>query len=206
MSKKPESLTKGDWIVHAYYGLGQITKVETKVIGEDKAKYFRVDARNSTFFVPVKNVDPDRIRPLSSAYKFRKAKKILRSDPENLPENHNDRRKYISEFVTNNEMAPRLAFHMTPLVGSGVIIPTPSVANIPESDRYVDPSFPPVSSSGTIASLIVPFNSMSHALIALIAYIIAARPLFISDDPRPWRLPSRMLGSNCSRLSLGTTS
>ena len=104
MSKKPESLTKGDWIVHTYYGLGQITKVETKVIGEDKAKYFRVNARNSTFFVPVKNVDPDRIRPLSSDYKFRKAKKILRSDPENLPENHNDRRKYIAEFVTSNEI------------------------------------------------------------------------------------------------------
>lgn len=104
MSKKPESLAAGDWIVHAYYGIGQITKVETKAIGEDKAKYYRVDARNSTYFVPVKNVDPDRIRPLASDYKFRKAKKILKSDPENLPENHNDRRKYISEVVTNSEM------------------------------------------------------------------------------------------------------
>ncbi len=104
MSKKPDSLTKGDWIVHAYYGIGQITKVETKAIGEEKAKYYRVDARNSTFFVPVKNIDHDRIRPLSSDYMLRKARKILKSDPENLPENHNDRRKYIAEFVTNNEM------------------------------------------------------------------------------------------------------
>lgn len=104
MSKKPNSLATGDWIVHAYYGIGQITKVVTRAIGEKKAKYFRVDARNSTYFVPVKNVDPERIRPLSSDYKFRKAKKILKSDPENLPEHHNDRRKYISEFVNNSDM------------------------------------------------------------------------------------------------------
>ena len=104
MSKKPDSLTKGDWVVHAYYGIGRITKVETKAIGEEKARYYRVDARNSTFFVPVKNTDFDRIRPLSSDYMFRKARKLLKSDPENLPENHNDRRKYISEYVTNNEM------------------------------------------------------------------------------------------------------
>ena len=104
MSKKPDSLTKGDWIVHVYYGIGQITKVETKAIGEEKSKYYRVDTRNSTFYVPVKNINFDRIRPLSSDYKLRKAKKILKSDPENLPENHNDRRKYIAEFVSSSEM------------------------------------------------------------------------------------------------------
>jgi len=104
VSKKPDSLTKGDWVIHAYYGIGQITKVETKAIGEDKARYFRVDARNSTFYVPVKNINYERVRPLSSDYKFRKAKKILKSDPENLPENHNDRRKYIHEFMSNSEM------------------------------------------------------------------------------------------------------
>jgi RNA polymerase-interacting CarD/CdnL/TRCF family regulator len=104
VSKKPDSLVKGDWVVHAYYGIGKITKVETKAIGDEKARYYRVDAKNSTFYVPVKNVDPERIRPLSSDYKFRKARKILRSDPENLPENHNDRRKFIAEFVSNSEM------------------------------------------------------------------------------------------------------
>ena len=101
---KEVSLTKGDWIVHAYYGIGQITKVVTKAIGEQKSKYYRVDARNSTFYVPVKNPINDRIRPLSSTYKLRKSKSILRSEPNELPENHNDRRKYISEFSSNSEM------------------------------------------------------------------------------------------------------
>lgn len=103
MSKKP-ALEKGEWIVHAYYGIGQITKVVTRAIGEQKARYYRVDAANSTYYVPVKNPINDRIRPLSSEYKLRKAKKILRSKHEELPENHNDRRKYISEFSGNSEM------------------------------------------------------------------------------------------------------
>lgn len=104
MSKKPDSLTKGDWVVHSYYGIGQITKVETKAIGEDKAKYFRVDTRNSTFYVPVKNISFDRIRPVASDYMLRKAKKTLKTDPQNLPENHNDRRKFISEFISDSDI------------------------------------------------------------------------------------------------------
>jgi RNA polymerase-interacting CarD/CdnL/TRCF family regulator len=104
VSKKPDSLEKGDWIVHAYYGIGQITKVVTKAIGEEKARYYRVDARNSTYYVPVKNPVNDRIRPLSSTYKLRKAKKILRSDPEEFPENHNDRRKFIAEVASSSDM------------------------------------------------------------------------------------------------------
>lgn len=103
VSKQP-ALEQGDWIVHTYYGIGQITNVVTRTIGEEKAKYYRVDARNSTFYIPVDNPINDRIRPLSSEYKLRKAKKILRSEPEELPENHNDRRKYISEFSGNSEM------------------------------------------------------------------------------------------------------
>jgi len=103
VSKKP-ALEKGDWIVHAYYGIGQITNTVTRAIGEEKAKYYRVDAKNSTFYIPVKNPLNDRIRLLSSSYKLRKAKQILRSAPEELPENHNDRRKYISEFSGKSEM------------------------------------------------------------------------------------------------------
>jgi len=103
VSKKP-ALEKGDWIVHAYYGIGQITNMVTRTIGEEKAKYYRVEAGNSTFYVPVKNPINDRIRPLASEYMLRKAKKILRSKPEELPENHNDRRKFLSEFSSNSEM------------------------------------------------------------------------------------------------------
>ena len=104
MSKKPESLEKGDWIVHAYYGIGQIVSIETKVIGKKKTKYYKAKTSNSTFFIPVDNPINDRIRPLSSLYKLNKARKILQDKPEEFPDNHNERRKLISEFSSDRSM------------------------------------------------------------------------------------------------------
>jgi CarD family transcriptional regulator len=104
VSSKPDSLKKGDWIMHAYYGIGQIVSIETKIIGKKKTKYYKAKTSNSTFFIPTENPINDRIRPLSSMYKFNKAKKILREKPEDFPENHNERRKLISEFASDRSM------------------------------------------------------------------------------------------------------
>lgn len=104
MSKKPDSLGKGDWIVHSYYGIGQIRNVETKLIDQKKVRYYKVKAKNSTFFVPVNNLLNDRIRPLSTEYRLRKAKKALRSTPQPLPHNHNDRKRLIQEITSDRTL------------------------------------------------------------------------------------------------------
>jgi RNA polymerase-interacting CarD/CdnL/TRCF family regulator len=97
-------MEKGDWIVHSYYGIGQIKCVETKLIDEKKKRYYKVKTKNSTFFVPVNNISSDRIRPLSTEYRLRKAKKILKATPQIFPENHNDRRKLIQEISSDRSM------------------------------------------------------------------------------------------------------
>ena len=104
MSKKPDSLGKGDWIVHSYYGIGQIRNVETKLIDQKKVRYYKVKAKNSTFFVPVNNLLNSRIRPLSTEYRLRKAKKALKSEPRSLPQNHNDRKKLIQEISSDRTL------------------------------------------------------------------------------------------------------
>ena len=104
MTKKPESLKKGDWVVHTYYGIGQIKSVETKSIGDKKNKYFKVKTRNSTFFVPVANIDEDRIRPVASDYKLRKARKILKAPPVPFPEDHNERKKMLAEISGDSSL------------------------------------------------------------------------------------------------------
>ncbi|MEN8240768.1 MAG: CarD family transcriptional regulator [Chloroflexota bacterium] len=104
VSKKPDSLKKGDWIVHTYYGIGQIKSVETKSIGDEKTKYFKVIARNSEFFVPVGQIDTDRVRPVASDYKLRKAKKILKEEPNLFPDDHNDRKKLLNETTSDSSM------------------------------------------------------------------------------------------------------
>lgn len=104
MSNKSSTLEKGDWIVHSYYGIGQITSIETKKIGGEKERYYKVRTKNSTFFVPVDNAINDRIRLLSSEYKLRKAKQILRDTPLEFPENHNERRKFISDYISDRSI------------------------------------------------------------------------------------------------------
>lgn len=104
MSKKPDSLKKGDWVVHTYYGIGQIKSVETKTIDNQKSRYFKVKARNSTFFVPVEQIDENRIRPVGSDYRLRKSKNILKDQPTPLPDDHNDRKKLLAETTLDSSM------------------------------------------------------------------------------------------------------
>lgn len=104
MNKKPDSLEKGDWIVHSYYGIGQIKCIETKLIEQKKVRYFQVIGKNSTFFVPVNNVVNERIRPISTEYKLRKAKKALRSTPKPFPHNHSERKRLIQELSSDRSL------------------------------------------------------------------------------------------------------
>ena len=104
MNKKPDSLEKGDWIVHSYYGIGQIKCIETKLIEQKKTRYFKVKGKNSTFFVPVSNVINERIRPISTDYKLRKAKKAFRSPPQPLPKNHTERKRLLQQLSSDRSL------------------------------------------------------------------------------------------------------
>ncbi len=96
---KTQTFKKGDWIVHASYGVGQILAVETKTLGEHEKKYFKVEARNSTFFVPVDNAENDHIRSIASRTKLRQAMKVLREPPQELDPDHNARKRQIAEMA-----------------------------------------------------------------------------------------------------------
>ncbi len=99
MSSTSAPFSKGDWIVHAYYGVGQIIGVEHKQIGDKKVKYYKVEARNSTFFVPVKNAENERVRPVASKYMLRKAINILKDKPQELDNDHNQRKRQILDML-----------------------------------------------------------------------------------------------------------
>ena len=101
MSGKSLSFGKGDWVVHNYYGVGQISGVETKELGDTKTKYYKVKTNSSTYFIPVNNIDSDRVRGIASDYKLRKVKKLLIESPNDLPDDHNARKKEISERLND---------------------------------------------------------------------------------------------------------
>lgn len=100
VAAKEMEFKKGDYLVHSNYGVGKIVKIESKSIGDEKLKYFTVDGVGSTFYVPTKNIDPIRVRPIASDYLIRKIIKIIKSSADILPDDHNLRKKNINEIIS----------------------------------------------------------------------------------------------------------
>ena len=59
--------TTGDWVVHLYYGVGQIKAIEEKPIDGEKQDCYKVKTKNSTFWFPT--IDEDK-RPLNRALNY----------------------------------------------------------------------------------------------------------------------------------------
>lgn len=104
MAAKNTTFAKGDWLVHTYYGIGQIKSIEKKQIDDEKLKYFKVQTANSIFFVPVENIDAERVRAISSQYKLNKAIKILKSPAELFEEDHTLRKRQLSASMMDSSI------------------------------------------------------------------------------------------------------
>lgn len=94
----------GDRIVHSYYGVGKITAVVKKVLGGKEKDYFRVEAKNSTYFVPVKNAENDRVRPLISTEHLDRVRLTLQGDPREMSEDYKVRRKRIKTVSASGSL------------------------------------------------------------------------------------------------------
>jgi len=104
MAVKDGPFDKGDWIVHTYYGVGQIKSIEKKVLGEEQSHYYKVESPNSTYFIPVENAENDRVRPIATKYRLRKVAKILKEKPNEFDEKHTVRKREISERMSDGSM------------------------------------------------------------------------------------------------------
>ena len=96
MTKK-DGYKKGDWIVHAYYGVGQIKGVDRKAIEGVKEKYYRVETKNMTYWLPIDNSDVEHIRPVASKNLFTRSLKIIQKKPHKMAQDYRVREKEISE-------------------------------------------------------------------------------------------------------------
>ncbi|KAA3643447.1 MAG: hypothetical protein DWQ07_23320 [Chloroflexi bacterium] len=105
MAKSAQSFGKGDWIVHHFYGVGQIKGIEKKELDGEKTSYYKVQAKNSLFFIPVGFEDNDRLRPLASKRELNSALKILKKEPEPLNKDHNQRKRELQEASLDGSLA-----------------------------------------------------------------------------------------------------
>jgi CarD family transcriptional regulator len=103
MAKNP-SFSKGSWIVHHYYGVGQVKGIEKKVLDGNEISYYRVLTRNSQFWVPVEGEETSRLRPLSSHDDLKKIARILRRKPDVMDPDHMQRKRVIREVLSEGSL------------------------------------------------------------------------------------------------------
>ena len=99
MKVQPSAYSKGDWIVHTHYGVGQVRGIEKKVLEGEKKLFFRVKTFDGVYWLSVVKTDVDYIRPITSEYQLKKALTIIRRPPKALPKDHNKRGKAITEAM-----------------------------------------------------------------------------------------------------------
>ena len=96
-----EIYSRGDWIVHSAYGVGQVKGKDTKFLDGERRSFLKVKTFTSVYFLPIKNWDVPHIRPLSSMYQMKKALSIMRTPPEPMKKDHKQRGKQISEALSD---------------------------------------------------------------------------------------------------------
>lgn len=99
MSESTLPYVKGEWIVHALYGIGQIMKTENRPINGRNQRCFLVKTRDCEYWVAVGTADNPRIRPVVSPERLRRALTALRKEPTEMDQDHRVRKTHIHDVM-----------------------------------------------------------------------------------------------------------
>jgi len=94
--------SKEDWIVHSQFGIGQIKGIDVKNISGEDANYYRIKTTNSTFWMPVEQMESDVLRPLSTPEEIEQAIIILKEPPVEMSSNYKIRQNRIRQVRIQN--------------------------------------------------------------------------------------------------------
>ena len=101
-TKMPYSVD--DWIVHSYYGVGQIKRIEVKPVHGEDTQCFKVRTKDSTFWFPTTDDHNPRIRPVASKDLIHKVIKSLRRKSNKLDKDKAYWKKHIKEVQSNGDL------------------------------------------------------------------------------------------------------
>jgi RNA polymerase-interacting CarD/CdnL/TRCF family regulator len=94
----------GDWVVHSYYGVGQIENLESKPINGETTRCYKVKTNNSTFWFPASDEDNPRVRPVASKEVISKMIKNLRRKSSKLDTDRKIWKNRIDEVQADGDL------------------------------------------------------------------------------------------------------
>lgn len=104
-TKDRRTYSTGDWIVHLYHGVGQVKGVVKREVEGETLRYYRVETENSTLFIPVEELDDERMRPAAGKKELQDAMEVLERLPKEMAPDHNERRRRIRDVKSDGSLA-----------------------------------------------------------------------------------------------------
>ena len=99
----------GDWIVHSYYGVGEVVDILEKDLDGHREIFYRVSAAEVEFWLPNAKADAEHIHPIRTKKEFDQAIKILSKPPVLISEPPNRSKRLIYERWLDGSLPARAA-------------------------------------------------------------------------------------------------
>lgn len=99
-----DTFEKGDWIVHPFYGIGQISGTVKKKFEGKKQIFYRVNKKDGKYLLHAKNTTSKHIRSLSSKAEIKQALTIIQKPPTKLLKDKIQRRKKFIQAGVNGSL------------------------------------------------------------------------------------------------------
>jgi len=104
MNERDMSFQVGDQVIHWVYGLGEIVQLDEKVLSGHTGKYYVVQIRDLTLWVPLTETGERCLRFPTSARDFQRLFHILASPGEPLPVDRFVRRTQLTELLKDRTL------------------------------------------------------------------------------------------------------
>lgn len=108
MATAENDYAKGDWIVHSYYGVGKVKKIEKKKINGERKKFYRVESDASIYWIPVEGASESHIRAIANRATLRQAMNLLKEKPKEMASNFKARQIRIKEVLAKGNLRPMI--------------------------------------------------------------------------------------------------
>ena len=104
MDEDAQVYSKGDWVVHRYYGVGQVIGIEKKHINQKVIRFYKVRTKDSTFWLPVEDPINSRVDPLPSRKMVKRALKVLQGPAREMSKDTKERQQRIKSVQSEGSL------------------------------------------------------------------------------------------------------
>ena len=97
----------GDWVVHYSHGIGKVIDIVEKSLEGEDVKFFKIQATNIEYWLPVNLANADHIEPIRSEKDFDKALEVIKQAPTPMTLPHNQTKRQIYERWLDGSLCSR---------------------------------------------------------------------------------------------------